>query len=381
MRRLAIALVLVVLTAGLAGCVGGSDGDGDAQTQSTDANDTRGTLAEPNVSFEKPDDVYRFDSEDVNETRWENGSFSPATCFACPNSQHRYDVTDMLPSGSPALVRAEVDYPEATIVDATTVYLATDGAEVYRYNGSFQALTAVVAPQGGTVEVVVENIFPDANTEIAYELRIEALSNASVVAPEVPIAFPAPEDPAGLVVDGGELEGEARLMLWDGQDTFLDHHTIDGQTTINVSEAEGGPLVGYLAGAEGGIARVAPVNASATDTTMRPLTTTLGEQASAVGANEEVTVEAEPDKVPLQAGLFLQGSFDAGTQYSGELTVDNGTLVSFESGGYLTGSDSRFTWWGEPGAAELGPTGYVGTFTFSAATGGEAGVFWQTYQR
>lgn len=380
MRRLAIALALVVLAAGLAGCVGGSDDGGGAQTQSTDANDTRGTLAEPNVSFEKTDDVYRFDSEDVNETRWENASFSPAACFACPDSQHRYDVTDMLATGAPTLLQAEVDY-EANVFDGTGVYLATDGAEVYRYNGSFEDFTAVVAPQGGTVEVVVEGFFPDANTEIAYELRIEARSNASVLAPEVPIAFPEPEDPSGLVVDGEDLEGEARLMLWDGQDAFLGHHPIDGETTINVSEAEGGPLVGYLAGAEGGAARVAPVNASATDTTMRPLATTIGEQASAVGAAEEVTVEAEPDTVPFRAGLFLQGSFDAGTQYSGELTVPNGTLVSFESGGYLTGSDSRFTWWGEPGAAELGPTSYVGTFSFSAATGGEAGVFWQTYER
>lgn len=378
MRRLWI-LGLAVFLAGLAGCIGGDGSADDAQPQAVEPNDTGPTIDEPNVSTENQTQLYRYGSSNVDEVRWHNESFSPASCFACPEGEHRYDVTAMLAQGAPTLLRAEVDY-EANVIDGTSLYVAADGAEVYRYNSTIDNVTTVLAPQGGTVEVVVQNLLPDAATEIDYELRIQALSNRSVVPAEVPVAFPKPAEPAGLVVDGDDLEGEARLMLWDGEDTFLGHEPIDGRTTINVSEAADGELVGYLAGADG-IARLAPVNVTATDATMRPLAQTTAETAKDVAGNGAVEVEASPERAPLRAGMFLQGSNDAGTEYSGELTTGGETLLTFESGGYVTGPDGRFSWWSDRGPSAIGEDALLGTFEFSTATGGQAGVVWSTYQR
>lgn len=374
MRRLLFAVGLLV-AAGLAGCLGDDADETEVQPAST--NDTDPTLADPNVTFEG-DRVYAYDAENAHEVRWENGSFGPATCFACPASEQRIDVTGSLPAGQPALLQARVDADER-LFDGVSLDLAADGADVYRANGTYDEVRAVVAPQGGTVELVVESNVPDAATEISYELRIQVDANRTLFPTEVPTAFPAPADPAGLVVEPVALEGEARLMLWDGEDTFLGHHAIDGRTTINVSEAEGEELVGYLAGADG-VAQLAPVNASASDTALRALTTTTGETAKTIESGV-VEVVAQPDRVPLRASLFIQGNFDAGTQFSGVLTAGNGTLASHESGGYLTGDGSRFVWPSEPGAPELQPSDYVGTFEFSQATGGEAGVAWRMYQR
>lgn len=378
MRRLAFVAGLVLVTVGLAGCMGGG-GDGvETEPQATSGNGTGPTLDEPNVSFTEEDEVYSYEAESTHEVRWENASFSPASCFACPNSEHRYDVTQMLPSGAPALLQAEVEASTNTFT-TVSVSIETDGAQTYTTNGSFQEASSVLAPQGGTVEVVVQNGFPDANTEINYELRIQVDANRTLVPAGVPVSLSAPEDPAGLVVEPVGLEGEARVMLWDGQDTFLGHHAIEERTTINVTDAEGGPLVAFLAGAEG-VASLAPVNASASGTEMRPLGWTWTETADSISGGE-LEVVAEPDTVPLQAGLFLRGNHETGTQYSGELATGNATLLSFESGGYYTGPGGTFQWLDERGAADLVPGEYVGTFQFSQATGGEAGVMWLTYQR
>lgn len=376
MRRLAIIAGIVIALAGLAGCIGG-DGE-TSQPADLPANDTRPTLEEHNVSFDTSEDLYAYDAEDRQEVRWVNDSFSPASCFACPSGEHRIDVTGMLPRGAPSLLQASVN-TSPTLFPGVSISLETEGAEVYQTNGSFEQIEAVLAPQGGTAEIVVQNDVPDADSEIAYELRIQVDANRTVFPAGAPIAFPAPEEPAGIVVDGAPLEGEAHMMLWDGEDRFLGHHSIAENTTINVTQAEGGPLVGYIAGAEG-YARVAPVNASATPQTMRPLATAWQEAAEPVESGE-VQIEPEITQVPLQGGLFLAGSFDAGGPYSGELLAGNETLVSFESGGYTTGPESRFTWMGEPGGPELVPGNYLASFQFSQSSGGEAGAMWRTYER
>lgn len=379
MRRHAIVLGLVILTAGLAGCIG-EDGRGDdIEAQSEERDDAGPTMEDPNVSLEDDEQLYRYDASDAHEVRWENESFSPATCFACPSSEHRYDVTAMLAQDAPTRLRVELE-TDPVLVDATSVSLAADGAEVYRYNSTFDTIDAVLAPQGGSAEVVVQSLLPDADTEIAYELRIEAHANRSALPAQVPIAFPAPEDPAGLVVDDAELDGEAHLMLWDGEDTFLGHHPIEGETTINLTGAGGDELAAYLAGADG-VARLAPINASAMDATMRPLGQTVQEASDSIDSNQQVELEAPIEVVPYRAGLFLEGSFDAGTQFSGELAVDGEPVFSYSSGGYLTGPDTRFTWWDEHGDPGLTAGAYLGTFQFTAASGGEAGVVWMTYAR
>lgn len=378
MRWLALLFAIATLIGGVAGCIGADETDETVDPSSVADDDPAPTLEQPNVTIDDGEKVYAWGEEDHREVRWENDSFSPASCFACPDGEHRYDVTPMLADGSPTLLQAEVE-TDTNVFDATFVSIQADGAEIYQHNGSFQEAEAVVAPQGGTVEVVVEASFPDANTEIAYELRIEAHANRSAVPSQVPVAFPAPEDPAGLVVDGGDLEEQARLMLWDGEDTFLGHHPVEDRTVVNLTEAEGDELVAFLAGA--GPVRLAPVNASAQERTLRPLATVTETAGANVASDDVVEVETEIDPVPLQAGLFLEGNNDAGTSYSGELAVDGETVTSFESGGYLTGSETRFIWWGEPGARALVDAPYVGTFDFSAATGGEAGVVWTSYER
>lgn len=378
MRQLAFVLVLVLVTAGLAGCMGDDGSSQSAGTQSS-ANDTSPSLSDPDVSIDGAGEAYSYEAETRSEVRWENDSFAPASCFACPNSAHRYDVTGLLATQAPTFLEVEVR-TSPTFIDAVGVYLDPEGAEVYQHNASFQSFSAIVAPHGGSLEVVVYNTFPDADTEISYELRIQAVVNQTHVPAEVPVEIPEPTSPQALVVDDVDLEGSARLMLWDGEDRFLGHHSIDGRTTINVSEAEGGPLVGYLAGTDGN-ASLAPVNASASETTMRALDQALMEATESIASNEVVEVQAAVDRVPLQTALALYGDFDAGTQYSGILEAGNNTLVSFESGGYLSGPDSRFSWWSQAGAPELVAGDYVGTFEFSAATGGEAAVLWLTYQR
>lgn len=377
MRRLAHAIGLVLVTVALAGCMGGGGEAGETQPQST-YNDTGPTLEEPNVSFADDQAVYTFEAASTNETIWENGSFSPASCFACPDGERRIDITSSVPSGTPALVRAEVD-ADANLFDGTSVDIVADGGQIYDENSTLQTAQAVLAAQGGTVEVVVQNSFPDANTEISYELRIQIDANRSRLPADVPVELPAPENPAGLVVEPDEDADGGRLMLWDGQDAFLGHHALEGRTTINVSQAEGGPLVAYLAGVDG-TARLAPVNASASDTSMRPLGLSSNEASTSISSGD-VEVVAEPETTPLQAGLFVQGDQQAGTQYSGELTNGNATLISFESGAYYTGFGARFVWMTERGAPELAPGEHLGTFQFSQATGGEAGVQWTMYKR
>lgn len=375
MRRLFI-LGLVIALAGLAGCIGGDEAQ-DPNEQTPEA-PLDPSSEEPDVDFEDSEALYTFQAEPHREVRWENDSFSPASCFACPDGEHRYDVTGMLADGAPTHLRAELD-ASTNLVDATDIWIETEGATPYRANDSFEESSRLVGPHASTVEVVVYNYFPDANTEVSYELRVEATANASRLPAYAPVELPRPEDPPSLAVDGSQAGDEARLMLWDGQDQFLGHHTLEEQTTINVSEAEG-PLVAYLAGAEGSVL-LAPGNASDADTTMRPLTLGSDDVTESVGTHQQIEIEAPIEQVPLQAGVFLQGSYDVGTSYSGQLQAGNETILSFESGGYITGSDSRFTRWSEPGAAELGPVDYLATFEFSASSGGEAGVVWLTHQR
>lgn len=375
MRQLEIVLALVLATAGLAGCI--SDGPDTNEAEATTTPDPGPTIDEPNVTFD-PSSIYAYDSQSTHEVRWENGSFAPATCFVCPNSEHRIDVTSMLAPGAPNLLEAQVDR-SATTFDAATVYVETQRAEVYEYNSTFQSARMVLDPAGGSVEVVVENLAPDAAASLDYELRIQVDSNRSVVPTEVPVALPTPSSPPGLVVEPREMEGSPRLMLWDGEDAFLGHYPIDGRTTINVSKAQGGPLVAYLAGADG-IATAAPINASATDTQMRPLGLATQEEAASVSGSN-VTIEPDLDRVPLQVGLFLRGQHETGTEYSGSFSGPNGTLVSFESGGYYTGFGAQFNWTGDRGDPGLVPGSYTANFEFSQSTGGEAGAFWHTYQR
>ncbi|PSG98180.1 hypothetical protein BRD56_01650 [Thermoplasmatales archaeon SW_10_69_26] len=378
MRRLALAVGIVAIAVGLAGCIGGSGDETDAQTQSVPEDPSEPTIDDPNVSFSDDDQLYAFPHEEVHETRFENGSFSPATCFTCPSSEQRIDVTSMLAAEGPSFLQVTVNQ-SARVISGVTVSIEADGAEVYEANSSSREASAVVAPQGGTVEVVVENLLPDASAENAYELRIQVDANRTLVGDDVPVEVAAPQDPPGLVVEPEDLEGEARLMVWGGDDGFLGHYPIDGRTTINVTEAASGPLVVYLAGAEG-LVSLAPVNASATDASLRGLGTSSQEAVTDI-ASGEVQVVAEPDVVPIQAGLFIQGQQEAGTEYAGQLTNGDGTLVDFESGGYYTGNGARFEFPGERGDADLGPGEYVGTFQFSQATGGEAGVTWITYER
>jgi hypothetical protein len=371
MRRLAVPFAIILLLSAVAGCIGA----GDDEEPTTGSNDGPTPDSPEAANASEP---YRFGSH-VDETQFFNDSFPPASCFACPDSENRHDITGMLAEGGPTLVQAEVD-ADANAFDGTSVFVDGDGAEIYRQNGTFDEVTALVAPQGGTVEVVVQNGFPDANTEIAYELRVETLANASAVPAEVPLAIDKPEQPARLSVNATGLEGEAHLMLWDGEDAFVGHYPLEEETTVNVSEAAGDELVVYLAGGEG-IARLAPANASATGTEGRALATTIEAAGASVPTNGALEVAADIAPVPLRGGLYLQGSLQTGASYQGQLQADGETIESFESGGYLTGQETRFTWWGEPGDPRLDAEEHLGVFEFTAASGGEAGVLWETYER
>lgn len=379
MRRLTLGLAVVLLTVGLAGCISG--GDEGSQTQSVPGtNNSTPTLENPRLNLSQ-DNVYAYEGEITSDVRWENGTFSPS-CFSCPSNEERYDVTGMLPRQAPSLLRVDVNTSSQTFGSAG-VYLEADGAQIYQQNSTFSSLEATVAPLGGSIEVVVYGSGFGASTD--YTTRIDVLSNRTVLPTNVPVAFGEPRSPAGIAVEPIDLSGEPRLMVWDGEDTFLGHYPINvdegGQATVtvNLTEGEGDTYVAYLAGANG-IARLAPINASATDTTMRPLGFEWLEETESVTSGE-VSFPVPMERVPLQAGVFLRGSNEGGAQWSAQLHGPNGTLVDYSSGGYLALQGTQYSYTTARGSPELVAGDYNATFEFSQATGGEAGAMWLAYQR
>lgn len=407
----AVVGVLLLVTL-LAGCIGAPSGAGPANASDGGDGGPAGSGGSQAGTGAGAADgtAYAFPGQAASEVRWMNGSFAPheaclpASCvagFATGDPAHRHplDVSDALPAGVPTRIEAELTF-ERTAFGSFYLSLQTDdGVEVIRsrssvdtsaQQGSLQAL--VVKDEGGTVEVVVEYSTADADDAADYELRAAVEADPAVVPEGAPVAFEHPGGGADVRfvstgVDGdGSGGSQVRVMLWDPDDAFLGHVSLDGSDGWAVPLAgPAGTYVAYPASAAGGVRVSVPADegdgSASAELRVLGTTTTLAEGRDAPPTGE-VQWSFTLDRVPLGVGLWVGGDGAVGywmVEPAGEVVSPEGTVLSFESNS-IRGGTGHSAWW-TLGSSAMVVGEYQATFSTTASGGMQVGEVVVDYVR
>lgn len=317
------AVPLLLLTAGLAGCIGGQDAadDGldDPNGQATGADTAQGPaedLLAPVV----------FDAtEPSQEVRWENGTFD-ITEHSHPKGiatgvvgeydpdRREIDLTPMVPTGVPAVLTAEIN-AELGQGDVD-LWIDAPDEEIWAsdydapYGGYTSLAVTIIHTSSEPITLNVRYDEIDDSTGFDYTLRYAAHVDPGLLPAGVPVGVEVPEEATGLRVDfEDEAEGRA-VAFWGPDDSFIGRFEPDQRFTLPVDEI-GAPGEYVVMLPEGSApARISLVGLTEAPDRLRPLTQDIqfGTPQQASGGETELSWSFQADRVPLQAGLFWEGS-------------------------------------------------------------------------
>lgn len=354
-RALPLLVGLLLVTAGLAGCLSSGDGSAgaDAAEQGSLSADNADTSPAPGdqagASSERSAIAFA-QEEPVQETIWANGTFAAnENCYAsgCLTGQavRLVELGDPLPGEAPARISAELTYDTGP-----TIFLDTIDLFVWSEDGTFYTFDRTEEEGRETVtstlvkasEPLVLEVFyqwpTGAEPEVEYTLRVDVEVAPTTLPPGVPVAVDA--EPGQRLVaeradDGGSGDAAGPgLLAYGPDDNFLDRYAADGDSLeVTLPEATSGGEHVFVVPENRAPVRVL-ANGSAHE--MRPLALTV-EQTEPVPVDgaQPVAWSFEIDERPLAAGVAYEvGRPIAVTADVGQatLTGPQGDLVSGELG-------------------------------------------------
>lgn len=404
-RTLPLCVGLLLLTAGLAGCLGSDDApaaDGEAQAASQTAEDAEASPApgdDAETSGERSAIAFAQD-EPVRETIWANGTFAAnENCYAsgCLTGQavRLVEVDDPLPEKAPARVRAELTYDTgpSIFIDTIDLFAWSEDGTFYTFDRTEEEgretvrSTLVKASEPLILEVFYQ--WPTgAEPEVEYTLRVDIEAEATSLPPGVPVAVdaePGDELVAERAADAsdGDASGPG-LLAYGPDDSFLDRYASDGdrlEVTLPETTSSGEHV--FVVPEDRAPVRLL---ANGSEREMRPLALTLEQtEPVAVDGAQPVSWSFDVSKRPLAAGVAYEvGRPIAATTDVGQatLTGPQGEVVSGALGcGFciLTGSFRTIT---TPiGAQGVMAGSYDAVYEPTAEAGTQVSGLLVTYER
>ncbi len=322
MRALAAVLLL---TAGLAGCLGGEDGSAgttgtEIESASTGGDDAGLPEAPPQAPVAFTDDA------PTHEVAWENGTFQ-ITEHSYPKGmvtglageydpdRRQIDLTPLVPQGRPVVLTAEInaDVGEGDV----DIWIDAPSEEVWAaaydtpYGGYSSIQITLIHTSSDPITLNVRYDEIDDSQSFDYTLRYAAHSDPGLLPAGVPVGIEVPEDAVGLRAEFTDASDGRAVAVWAPDDSFIGRFEPgDERFTLPVDETGAtGEYVVMLA--EGsGPARISLVGVGETTTKLRPLGQVFetGPGVEAGPGETEVSWTFEVDRVPLQAGLSWSAS-------------------------------------------------------------------------
>lgn len=322
MRALA---VILLLTAGLTGCLGGEDGGMETTGAEIDpASTDGGTGGLDEDPLKVP--VGFSDEAPTHEVAWENGTFQ-ITEHSYPKGvvtslvdeydpdRRQIDLTPLVPIGVPVVLTAEInaELGEGDVdiwIDAPNEEIWAASADT-PYGGYSSLEVTLIHTSSDPITLNVRYDEIDDSQSFDYTLRYAAHVAPGLLPPGVPVGLEVPDAATGVQIDLVGAEDQPAVMLWDPQDTFLGRLSPTGDRLIRVLEPEDPRGEHVVMLAEGsGPARISLLGVEQAPADLRPLSQDIqtGPGIEAGPGETEVAWSFEVDQVPLQAGIFWSGS-------------------------------------------------------------------------
>lgn len=400
--RWPVAVALIVVTAGMAGCIGGNDASG---PNDTPGDELAGTTADQGASTEALSGAnlttlsYPVEPG-LNTTVWANGTFSVQNnCLAggCVTGSafEEIELRDPIPSDALVDVTATLSWDDGRpfLADGLNLYMYTEEGTFYAFNYTsefgHEVIEATFLEDGAPLVVGVSYTgLPSAKAETAYTLEIDISVDPTIVPPGVPVELQA-EPGQGFVFEAvGQSQG-IEVLTYAPDDGFGGRLSSDGdrrETSVPPTLDAGKHVLVPTHDS-------APIRILTNGTTaeMRPLH--LDWQAGElhpVENNEPVNWTFEPDRVPVALGLYLTDDGPVAVSgLPGEATLEgpNGLLIDVTIGcticltfGVL-GGNLQISTWTEIGADGLGPGTYEAGYQPTAEHGYGIGHVLIHYER
>lgn len=387
---------LVLLTAGVAGCIGGSDGSGANGTPGDQLEGATSTsvgassaAADGNLTPVR----YALDGP-ANRTVWANGTFRVQdNCFLVCQDGPSYHETkldgELVPDAVNRITATlSFDRQNPILADALQVYGYAESGTFYGYNisqetggGTFEAL--FVKGESPLVVVVAYEGPPSAQPEIDYTLQIDVEIDPAVVPPGVPVELQAEPGQGFLFEAAGQSSG-IEVLAYGADDALKGRLTSEGdrlESTVPPSVAAGKHVLVPSSASS-------PIRISSNGTTaeMRALglAWTIGE-LHPVEANQAVDWTFEARNVPLAVGMHLENgqplAIGAGP---GDAVIEspNGTPLDESFGcGFCIAGGLFLSTVSPIGDESLGAGTYAASYQPTAEAGTAVGEVVITYER
>lgn len=396
------AVALLVVTAGLAGCIGGNDAPGpdtasddEIADTTTDQGDSAQAAAGANLTpLNYPVEL------GLNTTVWANGTFSvQENCLVggcvAGSAFEETELRDPIPSDALVDVTATLSWDDGRpfLADGLSLYMYTEEGTFFEFNYTsefgHEIIEATLLEDGAPLVVGVSYTgMPSAKAETNYTLGIDISVDPTVVPPGVPVELQA-EPGQGFVFEAvGQGQG-IEVLSYGPDDGFAGRLSSDtGRLETSVpTTLDGGKHV--LVPTDDS----APIRilTNATTAEMRPLHLTWeAADPHLVENNEPVNWTFEPDRVPIAVGLYITNDGPVSVSgLPGDATLEgpNGTLIDVTIGcticitlGVLGGNHQISTWTGI-GPDGLGAGTYQGGYQPSAEHGYGIGHVLIHYER
>lgn len=331
-----VALALVTLTTGLAGCIG-SDSTSDVEQTASDATG-------PAVSA---GGLATFQGAPSYEVIWRNGTFTANenqfTGRADGSWNHTIDVTEKVPEGVVVRLNATLQFPRDAseqVFDNLEVELSAPEEVVLQSRNTDrtipQYLTAALLHEGqGPIELEVVNQWPTASPETSYTLRIEVQAAASTVPARVPTAVEVPEAAAAIEVQPAEAHEHLSTIAWGPDDGFLGWRATGEEEALHYPV---GPAGSYVVRSD------APAHLRLVDAEGQPVqpvspleplrvVTKLGEGHTLESGTGPETWTTDVPKAPVGVSFQVQPAGPAGTGVLAgsdirvQIATENGTVM------------------------------------------------------
>lgn len=375
--------ILMVAMLTLAGCVSDEETteralDGDEGGDGTDGAEDTSAGALGSLRFPFPDDA-------TNTTLWANGSYEVSqsrfpvgmtTEEATEDQpwQTRIDITDDVPRGGPVLVVAEVnaettkgDWPVGGDVD---LWLETasenwiSGEFDAPYGGYTRFEVLVWRATDDPIEVVLQYDESDSSGSFDYTLRVDLLSNPTLLPLDTPVAAALGTGSTATVT---AEEGTMDLLVWDPDDTFLGRFS-GGEVVLETSEnATAGDHVLMATGEASGFR----VRTSEADGAAEPGLRMLGtawedHEWHRIEPDTQLTWDFEADRMPLRARIEISNHEDHFTcmEMHGRLDAPGGEEIiarDWDEPGCSGIGGIRIGWWSDFADPALASGTYTGT--------------------